>query len=234
MKKFDIFKTIQLILFICVTGISLFIVLTDKELYQLVASDPHIRMLCVMLWIALGLSFFFIFMDFSLFSSFKREYREMDFAISSDPVSGIANRYSCDSVIEKYLDKPLPQDIGCVMFDLTNLQETNQAYGHIQGNELIREFSGILQSTSLNTCFVGRNGGNKFLALFEKCSDEKLKDFLERIEVKIERHNSIEGTHPILYRYGIAFKEDPSIRSITDLIALSNKRIYNEDTYETT
>ena len=63
---------------------------------------------------------------------------------------------------------------------------------------------------------------------------KKLNNFLERIEVKVERHNSLEGTYPIFYRYGIAFEEGPSIRSITDLIALSNKRIYNEDTYETT
>lgn len=234
MKKFDTFKTIQLILFICITAVSLFVILTDKELYQLIASDVHIRMLCIVLWIALGLSFFFIFWDFSLFSSFKREYRELDFALSSDPVSGIANRYSCDSIIEKYLDKPIPDGIGCIMFDLTNLQKVNQTYGHTQGNELIREFSGILQSTSLNFCFVGRNGGNKFIALFKECNNEKLNNFLEHIEVKVERHNSLEGTYPIFYRYGIAFEEGPSIRSITDLIALSNKRIYNEDTYETT
>lgn len=234
MKKFDTFKTVQLVLFICITAITLFVILTDEKLYQLIASDPHIRMLCILLWIALGLSFFFIFWDFSLFSSFKREYRELDFALSSDPVSGIANRYSCDSIIEKYLDKPLPKDIGCIMFDLTNLQKINQTYGHIQGNTLIRDFSGILQSTSLNLCFVGRNGGNKFLALFEKCSDEKLKNFLERIEIKIERHNSLEGTYPIFYRYGIAFGESPSIKSITDLIALSNTRLYSEDAYETT
>lgn len=167
MKKFDFYKTIQLISFICVTAFALFTIFTDKELYHLIAANTHIRTLCIILWISLGLSFFFIFMDFSLFSSFKREYREMDFALSSDPVSGIANRYSCDSVIEKYLDKPLPHGVGCIMFDLTNIREINQLYGHIQGNELIREFSGILQSTSLNICFVGRNGGNKFLALFE-------------------------------------------------------------------
>lgn len=233
MKKFDVFKTIQLVLFICTAAISLFVILTDGELYQMIASDPHVRILCIMLWTALVLSFFFIYMDFSLFSSFKKEYRELDFALSSDPVSGIANRYSCDSVIEKYLDKPLPRNIGCIMFDLTNLGDINRTYGHIEGNELIREFSGILQSTSLNLCFVGRNGGNKFLALFEECNDEKLKDFLEHIEIKIERYNSIEEAHPIFYRYGIAFNEDSSIKSITDLIALANRRIYNEDTYET-
>ena len=165
-KKFDRYKTVHLILFILLAGIGLFIILTDPELYQMIANNSHIRALCILLWIVFVLSFLFIFMDFSLFSTFKKDYRELDFAVSSDPVSGIANRYSCDSIIEKYLDKPIPDGIGCIMFDLTNLQKVNQTYGHTQGNELIREFSGILQSTSLNFCFVGRNGGNKFIALF--------------------------------------------------------------------
>lgn len=228
MKKFDFFKTVQLILFVGLAGVSLYIILTDSRLYQLVATDAQIRTLCILLWAALGLSFLFTFMDFSLFSTFKREYRELDFAVTSDPVSGIANRHSCDTLIEKYLDKPLPKKIGCIMFDLTNIQEINETYGHLRGNELIREFSGILQTTSLGLCFVGRNGGNKFIALFENCTEEKLKTFLERVDKKVDQHNESTDTLQILYRYGIGFDEGSDVRTITDLIALSNGRIYNE------
>ena len=112
------------------------------------------------------------------------------------------------------------------MFDLTNIQEINEKYGHIQGNVVIREFSGILQTTSMGLCFVGRNGGNKFIALFENCTDEKLKTFLERVDKKVDRHNEMSDTLQILYRYGISFDEGETVRTITDLIALSNRRIY--------
>lgn len=226
MKKFDIFKTIQLIIITLLAGVSLYIILSDPRLYHLVATDVQIRTLCILLWIAFGVIFFFIFMDFSLFSSFKREYRELDFAVYSDPVSGIANRNSCDAIIEKYLDKPLPDKIGCIMFDLTNIKEINQSYGHLQGNALIRDFSAILQSSSQNQCFVGRNGGNKFLALFENCSEEKLISFLERVDDRVERHNAPKESRQILYSYGVAFNEGADVKSITSLIALSNSRIY--------
>ena len=227
MKKFDIFKTVQLLIFVALAGLGLFLILTDSRLYQLVATDSQIRTLCILLWAALGLSFLFIFMDFTLFSSFKREYRELDFAVHSDPVSGIANRNSCDALIEKYLDKPLPENLGCIMFDLTNIKEINEAHGHIQGNALIRDFSSILQSTSMNLCFVGRNGGNKFLAIFEDCTEEKLNSFLDLVDAKVDQHNSSEGSFPIAYCDGIAFHEDSSVSTITDLISLSNRRIYN-------
>lgn len=228
MKKFDVFKTIQLVLFIIIAAAGLFIILTDRELYQMIANDPHIRGLCILLWLALAVAFLFIFMDFSLFSTFKKEYRELDFAVSSDPVAGIANRYSCDTVIEKYLDKSLPENLGCIMFDLTNIGEVNRLWGHIRGNELIYDFSSILQSSSVNLCFVGRNGGNKFMALFENGSSQKMNTFLSRVDKKVKRYNAESQNTPIKYEYGSAYREGDQVGTITDLIALSNRRIYED------
>lgn len=229
MKKFDKFKTMQLILTLILAVISLAIILTDPELYQLVGRDPQIRTLCIMLWLSFVLSFASIFIDFSMHTTLKRDYRELDFAVSSDPVSGIANRYSCDVLIEKYMDKPLPEHIGCIMLDLMNLQEVNSKFGHVAGNLLIRDFSSILQASARDLCFVGRNGGNIFMAFFEDCSEEKLTAFLDHVAARVDRHNHTSSSQPIQYRYGIAFNEEDAVESVTDLIALSSRRIRTED-----
>lgn len=225
MKKFNLFKTIQLIIFIVLAGAGLYIVLTDKELYHMIATNPHIRMLCTLLWVVCGISFLFIFLDFSLFSTLKKDYQELDYVVSSDPIAGIANRFSCDAVIEKYLDRPMPPHICSVMFELSNLMEVNQERGHMKGNELIREFSSILQNSAVKIAFVGRNGGNKFLAIIEDCNEEKLNTFLTRINDRVNKHNQSNPTLPIRYNYGVALDEDSEIATITELIALSNRRI---------
>ena len=227
MKKFDIFKTIQLILFFILAGLGLYIVFTDRELYRLIATNPHIRAVCALLWAVLAVSFIFIFLDFTLFSTLKKDYRELNYAVSSDPVAGIANRYSCDAIIEKYLDKPLPADMGCIMFELSNIRDINRIHGHAAGNNVIRDFSDILHSASVkNAGFVGRNGGNKFIALIEDCSAGKLESFLDSVNKRVEKHNLSEDSALICYEYGIAFHEDHSVKSITELIALSDQRIY--------
>lgn len=46
----------------------------------------------------------------------------------------------------------------------------NNTYGHVIGNATIQSFSDVLSGASVGLCFVGRNGGNKFLALFENCT----------------------------------------------------------------
>lgn len=225
MKKLDIFKTIQLVVDIILTAICIYTIIFNPEIYHAVAADPAMRLICGLLWVVLGLSFLFLFLDFNFFSSFKQDYRDLNFAVHSDPLSGIANRFSCDAVIEKYLDQPLPHELGCIMFDLTNIVETNRLYGHAQGNVLIKDFSKILKLASVDLCFVGRNGGNKFMALFESGTDDKIQVFLKRIHVKIAAYNVDPNTHPIEYRYGVAFHEGDTVKTITDLIALANKRI---------
>ncbi len=228
MKKYEfLYKTVQLILYIVLAGCCLCIILFDSRLYHLVASDPSIRLLCIFLWLTLGLSFLFIYRDFMFFSSYKSNYRELDYAVHSDPLSGLANRFGCDVMIEKYLDKPLPENLGCIMFDLTNIDKINRLYGHIQGNRLIKDFSDILRTVSVDLCFVGRNGGNKFLAVFEDGTQEDIDIFLSRLEEKVQAYNqSSSGLLSIEYQYGIAFHEGEHIKMITDLIALSNKRIH--------
>lgn len=233
MKKLDIAKTIQLIVFIIVALICAGLILLNPELYHMIAADSRVRLICGLLWLVLFVSFLFIFLDFSLLSSWKKDFRELNYAVHSDPVAGIANRFSCDAIIEKYLDQPLPENMGCVMFDLTNISEINKDYGHIQGNILIRDFSNILRMTSLNLCFVGRNGGNKFIALFEDTDRKRIDMFLSRVEQKVAEHNAIANAYPIKYQYGIAFHDGVAAPTVTDLIALSFKRINQSGSHET-
>lgn len=79
-------------------------------------------------------------------------------------------------------------------------------------------------------CFVGRNGGNKFLALFEDGNTYKMDSFLKKLDQKIQLYNQDPASSLLIeYRYGIAFHEGEEVKTITDLIALSNRRISREE-----
>lgn len=228
MKKYTVYKTVQLVLFVALTLLAVLKIFPDSEVYHLIATNGSAGALAWVLWGAVGLSFVFIYLDFSFFFGYLKEYREMDLAVHSDPVSGIANRFSCDMIVEKYVGRDMPQDLGCLMIDITDIREVNRIYGHAAGNTLISDFSNILRLSSVDLCFVGRNGGNKYLAVFESCDEEKLAHFLRRVHRRVSMHNDDTDAAPIAYRYGIAFAEQPAITDITELIALANRRIYTE------
>ena len=191
----------------------------------MIGRNRQVRFLSTLLWLTMGISFLFVFWDFTTHSSFKKDYRELDYAVHNDHIAGIANRYSCDAMIDKYVDQELPDHIGCVMLDLSNIREINEQYSHAKGNEMIQVFSQMLQTASLGVCFVGRNGGNKFMALFEECEEKKLNTFLTRVNQQVEQHNRKEDVPHIEYRTGRSFSKDEKGASITQLISLADRRL---------
>lgn len=167
-----------------------------------------------------------LLIDFNLISTIKLNYHNLYDAAYSDQLSGIPNRFSCDTVIEKYYDKKLPENLACIMIDLANLPEVNSLYDHATGNILLKDFSTILSSASLSLCFVGRNGGNKFLAIFENGEQAKIDTFLARVADRVKQHNLSSDAIAIEYHTGVAMNSKEHMDQITNLIALANKRIY--------
>ena len=235
MKKFEVIKTLQLMLYFILTVAALITIFRDDALYQTIASNPHVRFLCGILWLLMGLSFLFMFLDFSSFTNLKRENLALDQAIYSDTLTGVANRYSCDAYIAQYLHKKMPSDMGCITLDMINLTEINKKYGHEGGDAAIREFSEILTEAArvkgapegASNCFIGRNGGNKFLAIFRSCSHEIISDFLLEVE-HMEGQRETDGKPAIIYTVGVAFDEDSSVDNLVDLVRISDQRAMDD------
>ena len=231
MKKFNTFKIVQLILLIILTAVSLYM-LMQPEVKQYIFDSTPATVLFIIVWAVLLVTFVFLLIDFSLISSMKMKYHNLYDVAYSDPLSGIPNRFSCDTIIEKYYDKKLPDDIACVMIDLSNLPEINTLYDHRTGNKVLKDFSGILSTAAVSLCFVGRNGGNKFLAIFENCTDEKLNTFLDRVTDRVDQYNQASDSISMEYRIGKAMNRDEHLEQITKLISLANSRIPKSATVE--
>ena len=226
MKRFDLIKTIQLIILIALVCGALEVILHSPELFHQIAADPQLRALCIILWLVCGLSFVFLLYDFNSYTGLKRENMELDNAIYSDALTGVANRYSVDVYIGQYLNTPLPRDMGCVTVDLTNLAEINGRFGHEGGDAAIQAFSEILQNAAVGVCFIGRNGGNKFLAIFRNCSVRRLDAFTAAIRENTAARNALHREAPIAYSIGTAFDEGEDVHTLTELVALSDRRAY--------
>ena len=225
MNKFNLIKTIQLAVFIALTIAVLLVVFLNQDVYSMIASDTGTRVLAIFLWVILGLSFIFMYYDFYYFSGMKRENAELDNAVYSDALTGIANRYSVDVYLGQFQNKPMPSDIGCVTVEMSNLAQLNRDHGHEGGDKAIQDFSEIMQRASKGKCFIGRNGGNKFLAIFRDSSESKLDAYLENIINLVKEYNN-HSEIMLEYRTGTAFNEGDKVKFLTDLVALSDKRAH--------
>lgn len=226
MKKFDLVKTIQLLIFTVFAIVCIALVLFNKDLYHSIATVPNLKLVCGLLWFCFGLVFVFIFIDFNLISSYKKDYHELDHAVHTDHVSGLANRKSIDEFIEKYRKDCLP----CITLTPTNIHEINRSFGRTAGDNAIRDFSNILMMSSVGLClFVGRNDGLNFLAFFEKdASGEDINKFLTNVAGRISSRNIMNPQQAITYKYGIAHNEGENAASVTDMIKISAQRVHKK------
>ncbi|MBQ9633094.1 MAG: GGDEF domain-containing protein [Lachnospiraceae bacterium] len=225
MKKFDQMKTLELFVFMFFAMVCFYKIVISSDIYQQITTDKNVMHLSIFLWLSLFLSFTCIFIDFSLYSKQNQNLASLAYAANTDSVARIANRYSIDSIIDEYAEKDIPKEMGAAMIELTSLKDVNANFGRVEGNNLIRSFSLILSMASLDECVVGRNGGNRFIILYEKSSDLHLAVFLDRLSDKVRDYNANTNNHLIKYEYGTAYAEADDITSITRLIALSSMRL---------
>lgn len=224
-NRFNLIKTIQLAVFILLTIATLLVVFLGEDVYSMIASDPNVRIMAVILWVVLGLSFVFLYYDFYSFAGMKKANAELDNAIFSDALTGIANRYSLDVYIGQYQNKPIPEAMGCVTIEFSNLKEINEKLGHSGGDDAIQLFSEYLQRSAGRDGFVGRNGGNRFVVIFRECTEEKMQQFLESLGKLTEEHNE-EAEMRFEFHAGTAFKKDEDVQSLSELVALSDRRAW--------
>lgn len=217
MKKMDMVKTIELIAFAVIAVIAIVFVVSQN--------GRNVRVMNLLLWLSLAMSFFFIFLDFNFYSREDAKYEKLIRDISSDPMTKIGNRYSIDSLIDKYANLPLPADFGCVVLTLSNIRSINDVKGRNEGNAAIRKFSLILKMASVGHCFVGRNGGNKFVAMFEQGTEDSIGHFIERVTEKVKENNADDSNTKLEFEYGIAFHEGEEVKEVTDLISLADQRV---------
>ncbi|MGN0363835.1 MAG: diguanylate cyclase [Bilifractor sp.] len=223
MKKMNFIKTLQLLIFSALAVAVIYVVVVEN--------GTNTRMTSMLLWLSLSLSFFFIFLDFSFYTKMDEMYAKLIKDMRSDEMTKIGNRYSIDKLIDKYTNLPLPKNFGCVVLTLSNIREINEQYGRQEGNATIRRFSLILKMASVGHCFVGRNGGNKFVAMFEEGSEDRILHFMHRVQEKVDANNASEGIAPMQYDFGVAFHEDDSVKEVTELIALADKRVGTGSTW---
>ena len=229
MKKFNKLKIIQMILFVIITIIGLVIVFTDAELYQMIGFDPHIRILCIVLWVVLGLSFIFLFLDYRLDSQLRRENEELNYAFYTDPDTGIANRNSCDAYINQYQNRLLPEGMAAFTVMVSNLEELNDELGYEQGDKIIAELAGILQGILPKGDFLGRNGGDRFLIIMRKCSKTDKEAFLQKIDSAIDQRNrKVSKEEKLEYRIGAALQVERHAMTLHTLVAVSDRKAHGE------
>lgn len=158
----------------------------------------------------------------------ERKIGELDAIAHADTTTKLPNRTSCDEIVREHNTCKSCVNHGAVMFDLNNLKITNDKYGHKAGDALLANFAKILSDAGKNRCFVGRWGGDEFIAIFEDGRPQVIDDFIQDIKKAAEAFNKKDTLVNIDYAFGYCLTEEENMYSLEQMIAIADKRMYEQ------
>jgi diguanylate cyclase (GGDEF)-like protein len=98
-------------------------------------------------------------------TTYEAKLEEAEQRASRDALTGLENRQGVESKVQRWT---ATQQRFCVaMLDLNGFKQVNDLYGHEAGDELLRQFSAELRSTSRVLDVVGRWGGDEFIVVLD-------------------------------------------------------------------
>ncbi len=151
----------------------------------------------------------------------SRLFRQLSYQASHDALTGLINRSEFENCLVSSLDSAHnnPDHSHALLYlDLDQFKVVNDTFGHIAGDELLRQIAELVKANIRSTDIVARLGGDEFGILLERCTEERAVEVAEAIRGAIEAHrfNWQESFTAARCSIGIVMvtQESPDVASI--------------------
>ena len=150
--------------------------------------------------------------------------RELKKKAYIDLHTGLPNKSKCEELL---LDREeLANPTSVAIFDLNGLKVVNDTLGHVAGDTLILNFANILRTSIPETYFVGRYGGDEFIATFQGVEEEKVIEILNKVQEGVERYNMYSKQMHMEYAVGYAISTDYQNSTLKILLERADQKMY--------
>ena len=149
---------------------------------------------------------------------YAKANRELKSKIYLDEATGLPNKNKCEEILTLEAE----QNMAICVFDLNNLRIINNQQGHERGDLYINLFAKSLRKGVDENQFVGRCGGDEFIAFYKNVTKEDVKRNLENIKKECAKCSEI----PLSYAAGFAYSNDFSKLTMRELFCQADKNMY--------
>ncbi len=178
--------------------------------------------------IRLGQRIFRFLSDTDLESQY---YETVYTMMTRDGLTGAFNR----RYLVEYLDREIARSrrfnrlLSLIMFDVDHFKTINDTYGHLAGDEVLRELSRRVQSVTSDGEILGRFGGEEFAIVAAEMDLRQAKELAEtcRAVVASEPFVTAAGLLEVTISCGVAAPYPNSLVHRDQLVAIADSRLYD-------
>lgn len=145
----------------------------------------------------------------------------------TDWMTELGNRASFEQKLTDLKQEPCTI-VTFFLFDLNNLKETNDSFGHSEGDHLICRLADCLHTAFDSCAKTYRIGGDEFVTVFTGLSRKETSACLSFFHSLLEQNNQ-QNAVPLSVAIGCASNSEPDfIGTVDDLLQLADTRMYHD------
>ncbi|MDD2371665.1 MAG: diguanylate cyclase [Firmicutes bacterium] len=161
-------------------------------------------------------------------SETKNKQKTIEYLSFHDQLTGVFNRRFFEEELKR-IDIKRNYPLTIVMIDINGLKMTNDAFGHLAGDELLKKVAEILVTECRSDEIIARIGGDEFILLLPKTTSNQAEVISERIYKAIakEKINNIDVSVSIGWGVKISDKQN-----IDDIFIKAEETMYHKKLIE--
>lgn len=169
----------------------------------------------------------------SLIQQLETERNTAQLISITDSLTGLANRRCFDEAFsaEFFRIKRKGEFLSLIMLDVDHFKKYNDIYGHLAGDECLRQIGNILKNiVSRSSDVVARFGGEEFIVILPETDSKGANNIAELIRKSVEdlaiTHSGSKTAEYVTISLGVVTVKATEFSEPEQVIALSDKAMY--------
>ena len=162
--------------------------------------------------------------------AYNRMRAQLTALVLQDPLSGCFNRRGFDQLLALELARGgrAAQDVALLAIDVDHFKRINDTYGHLAGDQVIREVGALLRETARANDVVARIGGEEFVILAPDTTADGAYRLATRIAATFRQHQftGVPSLLPITVSMGVVAERAAGGDLAEDLRARADEALY--------
>jgi two-component system, cell cycle response regulator len=156
--------------------------------------------------------------------------KRLEALADTDGLTSLFNRRYFDAVLQRELQRTAryKTPLGVVLLDLDNFKTVNDGFGHVTGDEVLRNVARIVAASVRVTDSAARYGGEEFGIVFTQTAAQGVAEVTERLRVRVAEYIHVHenGTLQCTASFGISLCDGRETPNATVMVQRADRALY--------